>query len=299
MDHAALRFEARLQGASRQVKSRLDGAQAQQDALASRLDILESQWVNSIAISYMALSLAAIAGRALGHSLPALLLCPFMVWAAVSRWTSSRDLTRAWSEANCDLETAQAEGVADLEACRSGAMDDLAELRLHESWLDPAARRVRLLRDLTGERIRSEMAGVKKRMGRRLRTLRSGAMGDPAESRLESRVDPAGSRVQSQRYLTGERISSEVAEVEKRMGRRWEMLQSRLDQRKNLLSEQWWHISLFTLITTGFVVFPGALTPFNICFYMLVCLMPASWWSTREQPSPAHARQARAAWRNL
>lgn len=314
MDHAALRFEARLQGASQQAMSQLDGAQALQDALESRLDILESQWVNSVAISYMALSLAAIAYRALASpllsplmvgaapaafSLPALLLCPFMAWAAVSRWKASKDLRMAWYEANRVLKKAHAEGLAVLEACQSQAMDDLAELRLRESRLD---RRVQLLQLFTEERIRLDMARVKKHMERQLRPLRSGLMGDPGESQLESALDSAGSHGQSRRELTGKRISSEVAEVKELMGRGREVLQSRLDHvyvRKNLLFDQWRHITCCTLWTTFLVVCPGNLTPFNICFWMLACLMPASWRMSGKQLSLAHARQARALWSTL
>lgn len=193
LDVVASRFKLRLQGASRQVQSRLDGAEAQQDALASQLDILESKWVNSLAISFMALDLAMAAASTPGSSLlpgalvshymnlpaefgsflPALLLCPFMLWAAVSRWVTSGDLTRACTHANWDLETAEAEGLADLEACQSQAMDDLAGLQLPELRRDAAdSSGVQAGRDSTAkQQIVSEVEAVQKRVERRLKLL--------------------------------------------------------------------------------------------------------------------------------
>ncbi len=176
LDFVALRFKSRLQGASRQVKSRLDGAEAQQDALASRLDILESKWVNSLATSFMALFLALAAGSVLDSPLPGAVLSPFMVWAAVSRWVSSGDLTRACTNANWDLETAQAEGLADLDACRSQAMDDLAVSLPHESRRDSAGRRMQAARrDSTAkqQQFKSEVEVVQERMEQRLKILQS------------------------------------------------------------------------------------------------------------------------------
>ncbi len=176
LDLVASRFESRLQGASRQVKSRLDGAEAQQDALASRLDILESQWHNSLAISFMALFLATAAVTVVGSFLPGALLSPFMVWAAVSRRVTAGDLTRACTYAKWDLETAQAEGLADLEACQSQAMDDLAKSQLHDSRLDSVAgsSSVQARRDSTAkQQIKTEVKAVQKRMAQRLKMLQA------------------------------------------------------------------------------------------------------------------------------
>ncbi len=176
LDLVASRFKLSLQGASRQVKSRLDGAEAQQDALASRLDILESRWINSLAISFMALNLAIAAGGVLGSLLPGALLGPVMVWAAVSRWVAWGDLTRACTHANWAIETAQAEGLADLEACRSQAMDGLAKPRLHESWRESGGSSgMQARRDSTvkQQQIITEVKGVQKRMEQRLKMLQS------------------------------------------------------------------------------------------------------------------------------